>query len=89
MPTEKFLGTYSIRPLAENEEYYCQNGCGECKKVIKVENNFKVTASDGVVEERHYSHVEVSDCCKAEIGIWNTATDEDQEVEYTFKPANQ
>lgn len=91
MAIEKFLGTYIFRPLKEGEVYFCAEGCGECEKVIIEENNRTVTTREGELLERHYSKVEVSSCCKADLGIWNVVDDVESKVdaEYEFTPAEE
>lgn len=89
MTDVKFLGTHSIRSLKENEVYFCQEGCGDCKKVTVDEDNRTVTTNVGALLERQYSKVELSSCCKAEIGIWDISSDEEVPVEYLFTPSDE
>lgn len=87
MLIEKFLGTYSVRDLRENEVYFCQEGCGDCNKVLVEEDNMtKHSIDDQTLLERHYSKVELSSCCRSELGIWNELEDEEISVEYSFTP---
>lgn len=87
-PIERYLGYYRMRDLKENEVYFCECGCGECRKV---EQEFTArtmhTPDDETLLERDYYIDEVSHCCGSSIGIWNTETDEHVEgVEYEFTP---
>ncbi|AYO17048.1 hypothetical protein D0812_21920 [Vibrio owensii] len=85
MTIEKFLGTYAIRDLSENEVYFCQEGCGECSKVVVEEDNRTMhSPNETILLERDYSKLEVSSCCKSEVGIWNNDTDEEVKAEYVF-----
>lgn len=86
MTIKKLLGSYKIRELQKDEVYFCQEGCGDCEKVTTKEDNLLRTTAEGKLLEWHFSMKEVSKCCKSSIGIWNTATDEEINVEYTFIP---
>ncbi|EJB8688036.1 hypothetical protein MW324_001089 [Vibrio parahaemolyticus] len=46
----------------------------------------KHSIDDQTLLERHYSKVELSSCCRSELGIWNELEDEEISVEYSFTP---
>ncbi|MDH2430993.1 hypothetical protein QCD60_30200 [Pokkaliibacter sp. MBI-7] len=83
------LGTYTVPPLAEHETYCCDRGCGECEKTLLEEHRATITSRAGIVQERHFSYMEVSACCYARLGIWNEATATGEECDYHFTAATE
>jgi hypothetical protein len=91
-PIVKYLGHYSIREIKPYETYFCEKGCGECEKIIIEEDNLVRTTQNiegkDIIVERHFSKADVSSCCSANLGIWDTEDDKDMNADYVFNPAN-
>lgn len=77
----KLIATCKIRPLKDNECYYCHNGCGECETVVVNDNNLIING-----EILEYTEVDVSSCCHSKVGIWDDLHDwEATDSEYIYK----
>lgn len=89
-PKNTLIGSLVIRDLNEDEELYCEEGCGECGKKTVEETTLTIsTPCDSHILEREYQTREVSVCCGSGLAIVNTKTnDEEWPTEYEFVEAS-
>lgn len=63
--------------LANNQIFICGNGCGECKALEDRSVHADTHNEKGNLVGDKSHRVYVSDCCKAEVNIWDKLKEED------------
>lgn len=73
---------YKLPELTEGQSWSCGNGCGECEPIPSEFEYSRIETVGGLLIESKTERVFLSDCCNAELFLWDEKIGNGSEVEF-------